>query len=219
MEFIFRTPQLSLSAAIADRTLTWWQEAGVGFYPVKAGREPYDSAYFEKYAAMAETPMGRAITRTRVEMVARHTESTVCDVGIGCGAFIMARRNAKRSTYGYDINPVAVAWLEERQFFVDPHMVPMPALTLWDVLEHIADFRSLVSQAREFVFVSLPIFSGALDVLRSKHYRKDEHFWYFTPQGLKGIFDALGFDCVEENNHEVALGRESIGSFAFKRRD
>jgi hypothetical protein len=219
MEPFLPIPQPVLLTALAGPHLSWFPEVGVGYYPVQAGpRAVYNEDYFARYQAQANTPIGRALMRSRVAFVERHNQGTVCDVGIGCGAFVDARRAARRTTYGYDVNPAGADWLEKRGLFVDPHVMKLPAITLWDVLEHIPDFRSLIAAVREHVFVSVPIFSGATHVLRSKHFRRDEHYWYFTNDGIVRVFDQLGFDCVETHTEETAIGREDIGSFAFQRR-
>jgi hypothetical protein len=108
-------------------------------------------------------------------------------------------------------------WLEQRQLFIDPHMVPFQGASMWDVLEHIADFRSLLANIREWLFLAIPIFRDSSHALESRHYRPDEHFWYFTRDGLVGVLGSLGFQLVEENDEETKLGREDIMSFAFKR--
>lgn len=219
MDSFLSSSQPVLLTALSGPQLAWYPEVGVGYYPVQAGpRDVYNEEYFARFKAQAETPIGRALMRSRVAFVERHQVGTVCDVGIGCGAFIEARRNARRTTYGYDVNPAGAAWLEDRKLFVDPHVVKLPAITLWDVLEHIPDFRALIACVREHVFVSLPIFSGPTNILRSKHFRRDEHCWYFSSDGIVRVFDQLGFECVETHREEVAIGREDIGSFAFKRK-
>ena len=65
--------------------------------------------------------------------------------------------------------------------------------------------------------MSIPIFEDGEHVLRSKHYRKDEHVWYFTARGLINVFADCGFDLVDMSRIETDIGREDIGSFAFKR--
>lgn len=160
--------------------------------------------------------------QARVDFVNRHFGGTVVDVGIGSGAFI-DRRNAagageRPTTFGFDVNPVAVAWLEARSLWLDPYQVQVPAVTFWDVLEHIPDFGALLDRVRSWVFVSVPIFTSAQHVLRSKHFRKDEHVWYFTSEGLIRTFDDCSFDLAAMNTIETDLGREDIGTFAFRRR-
>lgn len=207
--------------ACAARRLTWWPELGIGFYPVEAGAEPYDADYFERYQRQADTPIGRALMQARVDFVNRHFAGAVLDVGIGSGAFI-DRRNAasdgRPNTFGFDVNPVAVDWLKGRSLWLDPYRGQVPAVSLWDVLEHIPDFGALLDRVSSWVFVSVPIFTSAQHVLRSKHFRKDEHIWYFSNEGLIHTFDGCGFDLAAMNTIETDLGREDIGTFAFRRR-
>jgi len=155
--------------------------------------------------------------QARVNFVEQHYRGTLIDVGIGSGAFIEARRARRRTTYGYDVNPAGIEWLEDRSLFVDPHMVSFDAATLWDVLEHIPDFQSLLANVSEWLFVSLPIFRDHEHVLRSKHFKPDEHCWYFTRDGLISTMGMCGFSLITETSIETDLGREDIGTFAFKR--
>jgi hypothetical protein len=77
--------------------------------------------------------------------------------------------------------------------------------------------RALLANVREWVFVSLPIFRDAEHALRSKHFKPDEHCWYFTRNGLVFAMQTCGFALVSESNVETDLGREDIGTFAFRR--
>jgi Methyltransferase domain len=155
--------------------------------------------------------------QARFNFVEQHYRGTLIDVGIGSGAFIELRQGRRRTTYGYDVNTAGIEWLEERSLFVDPHLVSFDAATLWDVLEHIPDFQSLIGNVREWLFLSLPIFRDAEHALRSKHFRPDEHCWYFTRDGLVFAMKMCGFALVSESAIETNLGREDIGTFAFKR--
>ena len=155
--------------------------------------------------------------RARLNFVEQHYRGTLIDVGIGSGAFVELRRDRRRTTYGYDINPAAIYWLEERMLLVDPYLVAFDAMTLWDVLEHIEDFQPLLANVREWLFLSLPIFHDADHALRSKHYRPEEHCWYFSRDGLVTAMSMCGFALVSESTVETDLGREDIGTFAFRR--
>lgn len=201
----------------AEGRLTWWPELGVGHYPVTAGFEPYDREYFDNFARNAQTDLGRALMQGRCDFVEQHFQGALIDVGIGSGAFIEARQNRGRQTYGYDVNPIALEWLGERSLIVDPHLVMPAAVTLWDVLEHIPDFQSLLANVQKWVFVSVPIFCDVEHVLRSKHFKPDEHCWYFTRDGLVIAMNICGFELVSESRFETELGREDIGTFAFRR--
>jgi len=210
-------PVLSLVEQFAARRLTWWPQLGIGYYPVTAGLAPYDQAYFDRFARAAETKLGWALMRARCDFVERHFRGTLVDIGIGSGAFVDLRRRHLRQTYGYDVNPAGVRWLEERLLFTDPYRQTFAAMAFWDVLEHIAEFQALLANCREWLFLSLPIFRDAEHALASKHYRPDEHCWYFTRDGLVYAIAACGFSLVSESNMETELGREDIGSFAFRR--
>ncbi len=210
-------PAVSLFDEMTRGRLTWWPRPGVGWYPVETGMRPYNQAYFDRLRDMAKTELGLSLMRARCAMVERHCRGVVIDVGSGCGAFIDERRKWRRTTYGYDVSPASLEWLESRQLLIDPHLVPFHAATMWDVLEHIADFRLLLANVRDWLFLSLPIFRDAEHVLESKHFRPTEHFWYFTRDGLVSVIQSLGFELIEENDKETKLGRQDIGSFAFRR--
>jgi Methyltransferase domain len=155
--------------------------------------------------------------QARCNFVEQHYRGALVDVGIGSGAFIEARRSRHRTTYGYDVNPAGLAWLEQRMLLVDPHLVSFDAVTLWDVLEHIPDFQSLLANVKDWVFTSLPIFRDAEHALGSKHFKPEEHYWFFSRDGLVFAMKLCGFALVSESKVETELGREDIGTFAFRR--
>lgn len=192
--------------------LVFLPELGIGRYPVPAAR-PYDESYFAKYQQLADTETGRALTQARIQLVERYYTGLVLDVGIGAGQFV----DSRPETQGFDVNPAGVDWLNERGAYADLYANKWRALTMWDVLEHIDEPELAVQQATEFVFVSIPIFTDAGDILRSHHFRKNEHIWYFTDDGIQRWFADQGFECVEQNTIECQLGRKGVASYAFQR--
>lgn len=176
----------------------------------------YDRAYFERYAAMSQTVMSTKLNAFRRSFVRRRWHGELVDVGIGCGAFINAM--PPRKAFGYDINPVGAEWLRQRELYWDLYRSPANAATFWDSLEHIPVPKEVLDQVRFWAFVSIPIFDDLDHVLRSKHFRPNEHYWYFTEQGFKEFAEGAGFCAVETSTIETALGRESIMSFALRRR-
>lgn len=193
-----------------ERNLAWLQDLGIGYLPVTAN--VYDESYFQAYNAMKETPIGLALNKARTELVDRYTKGSVLDIGVGNGAFVEGREN----TYGYDINPSAVSWLIERKKYRHP-LRGGDALTFWDSLEHIANPTLMLQGAKEFVFISCPIYDDVQHVLRSKHYKPNEHCWYWTLQGLVLFMSMFDFEVQETNWMETEIGREDIGTFVFKR--
>lgn len=201
-----------LAEDLTQKGLTWWPELEMGWYPVT--ESPYDAAYFAKYRRMDETDAGAALTRERVNLVRRHhRDGKCCDVGIGGGRFVI-----KSGAQGFDINQEAVSWLKKCGFFSDPYREEFDTLTFWDSLEHIPDIQGVLARAGKFVFVSIPIFDGPEHILRSKHFRKNEHFWYFTRRGFIDFMVREGFAPLEISLMEQDIGREDIESFAFVRR-
>lgn len=192
--------------------LVWMPELGVGYYPVDDSDSPYDAAYFAKYVQYENTPIGRAINAFRVDLVSKHIGSDqLVDIGIGSGAFIKARG---RNTVGYDINPESLRWLAEQGMLWDNPENGVVNASFWDSLEHLPNPGEMVRH-RQVVFVSLPIFEDFNHVLRSKHFRKTEHRWYWTRAGLINWFSGMGFACVERNTEETRIGREDIETFVF----
>ena len=192
-------------------SLVWYPEHGMGYSPVLA--RTYSGDYFADYVTKAAAPMGAQLTRARIEMVDRHWDGFLVDVGIGCGQFVSARPDTK----GYDVNPVGVRWLKERGLYWDLYAQLAPALSFWDALEHIPDPAAALGRTYRWAFVSLPVFESGEQVLRSKHYKPGEHLWYWTKVGFARWAEKQGFVVRAENDVETQLGREGICSFALER--
>ena len=189
--------------------LVWLPKLGIGYYPVEAS--PYDESYWERYQSYKHTPIGIKLNQARIDIVYRYYWQTIVDVGIGNAAFIEVIPNGK----GTDINPAAIEWLTKNDKLWTPGDVE--AMTFWDSLEHIHNPEPLLNHARRYVFVSCPIYQDRDHILRSKHFRPDEHCWYWTKDGLELFMSNFGFSLVEYSNVESRIGREDIGSFVFKR--
>jgi len=197
--------------------LIWYDDKGHGFYLVTRPAA-YDQAYFDKYVGYAKTELGELLTSIRVALVNKHLPlgMPLIDVGVGCGQFLesMARF---RPCHGYDVNPVAVQMLKDTGRWRDPYETDPLALTFWDSFEHIAQPANILARQAAIIFMSLPVFHNRDHVLRSRHFRPDEHFWYFTNWGLVRVMDQMGYRCIEMNYHETSAGREDIGTFVFVR--
>lgn len=189
--------------------LVWFPEIGIGYYPVSDF--PYGKDYFEKYEKMGSTEMGKAITKARVDLVNKYTHGEVIDIGIGSGEFVSSREN----TFGYDVNPFGVDWLLKNDKLKNPSGAE--SMSFWDSLEHIQDPSGILFEIKEYAFISIPLFKDANHVLTSRHFRKDEHFWYFTLFGLQLFMNKFGLHLVEWNMMETELGREDIGTFVFRK--
>lgn len=189
----------------------WLHNDGVGYLRVQD--TPYDAEYFQKYVGYEETEIGILLNGARLDLVSSWCpEGSLVDVGIGSGQFMAAA-----GSYGFDVNPVAVEMLNDKGLMLDPHFEDVDCATFWDSLEHIEEIAEILAHVKKFAFVSIPIFRDLQHVLGSKHYRPDEHCWYFTEDGFNKFMCAHGFDVIERNTMETDLGREDIGTFVCKR--
>lgn len=194
--------------------LIWYPDLELGYLPVGAG-VPYDAEYFQKYVGYKANPIGAKLTAARVDLASKHCGvDAVTDIGIGCGHFIEVRGGA---TYGYDVNPVAIRWLLERDLWADPFAGSPMNVTCWDSLEHMEHPDLFIDRVKKTVIVSLPVFDDLEHVLRSKHFRPGEHVWYWTEDGFVRWMLERGFACLEQNWMETTFGREDIGTFVFER--
>lgn len=205
--------QTNLPAGLKN-TLLWSEDLGQGFHT--APPMHYDGGYFANYQKLDQTPMGAALTQARVDLVNKYAPVGVTiDIGIGGGRFV-----EDAHAFGFDVCPDAIKWLKGRGRWADFYSANRPsptAITCWDSLEHIPDIDGFMSYVPNWLFVSMPIYTGLNGVLTSKHYKPGEHLHYWTLPGFLGWAESQGFECLEYNKMETDLGREGITTFVLKR--
>lgn len=185
----------------------------VGYLASRAGDSTYDKDYFLNYRQSAFTEIGMALTEARINLVRDNTlwEDKICDVGVGSGEFAIWCNN------GYDVNPHAVEFLKTVGVFANPYEEEFDYLCFWDVLEHIDDPREILDRAKKGVFISMPIYRDFNDIVYSKHFKPNEHIWYFSVHGLVKHMLECDFELVVFDKRETVIGRHEIGSFFFRR--
>lgn len=200
-----------LSNSLAQEQLVWLPELGMGWYPVTAS--PYDDSYWQSYREKDYTPIGDVLNTARVALARKWSAvpSRTVDVGIGGGRFC-----AEFGCKGWDVNPRALEWLLNRGAALDPSVRRVDCATFWDSLEHIHDPRPILANIERVALVSMPIYTDVAHVLRSKHFKKDEHCWYFTRVGLIRFMERHGFTLGGWSTMEQPM-REDIETFAFLR--
>ena len=194
----------------------WWPRKGYGFM-APAKRFDYDRAYFDRCAMQEQTDVGLNLAELRMQFVRRNRRPplSICDVGVGAGLFTSLMQCS-----GFDVNPHAIQMLQKVGRWADLTRTNIhDTLCFWDSFEHIMSPEILVRQAARNVYISLPVFKSSEHAFGSKHFKPDEHLWYFTERGLLGWMGEQGFALVERNNDEERYGREGIGSFHFQRVD
>jgi hypothetical protein len=215
-----------ISGQIVDGDLTIFQSLGIAVQTDlrSAVPVPYDKEYFEKYRHYEGSPIARAINRGRVGLVQKYcSNSDILDIGIGSGEFLRACDRARVGRcYGFDVNPYGIDLLYRENRYINPYKdLPrsIGGMTCWDSLEHLIDPYALVSRLYpgQYLFLSLPIFADLRRIRDSKHYRPNEHFFYFTDCGLVGWLEGSGFTLLERSSFEIEAGREDIHSYVFLR--
>lgn len=198
---------------------TMLKNIGYAFYDELEPCE-YDQAYFDRYAAYEGSEICTKLNEFRVGLAAKYAKSVI-DIGIGSGEFLKQCKKAGLNVNGYDVNPAGVKWLKRRKIYIDPYIADWQwdAVCLWDVLEHIADPRILLSRipAGAYAIITIPCFEKLEDIETSHHLRSTEHHHYYTRDGFVGFMARQKFVLIEESDKEVLIGREQVRSFVFKK--
>jgi SAM-dependent methyltransferase len=221
---------------LAAFRLQWLEPIGVGFLDVDAflaergGGHVYDQAYFDAYRRIANDPIGIALNEFRAGLLWDYLPeaecpgpevATVLDVGVGDGAFLRMAGQilslGQCKLLGADINPAAITYLEELGQLGSIED-GADVMCFWDSLEHFRDPRVPLRTCRKLALVSLPTFTSAEQAVTSKHFKPEEHFWYFTPWAFRQFADQEGFDVIDQRETETVLGREGISTFVLRRR-
>lgn len=177
----------------------------------------YNDSYFEHYVQCESSEIAKKLNSGRSDITKKYCQSLL-DIGIGSGEFI---KTSPLKVLGYDINPSGVDWLKSRGIYHDPYEnVPeVDGFTFWDALEHIPEPHKILELINpgKFAFISMPIFTDLTLVRESKHYKPNEHYYYFTASGMINWLKEYNFELVELSDLESRSGRERILTFVFKR--
>jgi len=197
--------------------LTWDKEKDLGFYPVTDAS--YEDFYFNASIKNSESPIAPELNDFRTSLVNSFTRGLVLDFGVGVGQFVHWRKNC----LGYDICPQAVKWLRKEKLFFNPYKEDLnergiTGVTFFDSLEHLRTPEEILKRiTKQYVFVSLPIFQDKEHVLKSRHFKPCEHYWYFTHNSFCRFVKDCGFKMLDCRNDEIYIGRVDIYTFIFRR--
>lgn len=194
-------------------------ERGIAYQTDMSTSVPYEVDYFNKYIQYENTEIANQINNFRTSITEKYCKNSILDVGVGSGEFI--KKSKRLKVYGYDVNPYGIQWLKEKELFIDPYLsIPeeIEGLSFWDSLEHMKEPSKILLLCNNYVFISIPIIEDLRRIKDSKHYRPNEHYHYFTHDGIISFLDDLDFNLIEESDAEVIAGRQNIYSFVFKKR-
>jgi len=197
--------------------LNWCKKEGIMYQRDMSKSVKYDNNYYQKYVNYENTDISKKINQGRKNITEKYCLS-VLDIGIGSGEFI---KNSGIKVYGFDINEKAIEWLNNLGLFLDPYkeMPKVDGLSFWDSLEHIPNPNDLLSLFKpdQYAFVSVPTFTDLSKVKNNKHYRPDEHYYYFTIDGMIRSMKDSNFELIEVDDFETQAGREDITTFVFRK--
>lgn len=216
--------ELSIFDAYDDADLRIYPLAGVAVQIDQSTLVPYDDAYFAKYQGYEGLPIAERLNRFRGTFAKTNEVEAVLDIGVGSLQFLRAAVPPQVSKFGYDINPIAIAELQAQGWWLDLEslqQVPIKVgvVTLWDTFEHLPDPAWLLAKIRpgQRLCLSLPIFPDLTKIRESRHYRPNEHLTYWTDGGLRTYFARAGFTLEASSTEETKCGRDSIGSYRYRK--
>lgn len=181
----------------------------------------YDKDYFDKYIKYGGSQTEVILNKIRKDTVNKFYRGPILDIGVGNGSFITDYAKEFLGSKGYDINQSAVDMLKSADMYSD-NLSSFGAMTFWDSLEHMVNPIKMLSfiPVGGWAFVSIPIFKNLREIRKSKHYRPDEHLWYFTSDGFIRFMEGeCGFRVVDQHVLETTEGgREDIKTFSCVKR-
>jgi len=199
--------------------LNWCIEKEIAYQRDNEKSVEYGEDYYKKYINYENTEISKKLNRGRISITEKYCKE-ILDIGIGSGEFI---RGLNIKAFGFDINKYAIDWLKKENIYINPYekMPKVCGITFWDSLEHIPKPSEILSTVKtnQYVFISMPIFRSISDVKSSKHYRPNEHYYYFTCKGLNYYMSDLGFKLIEIDDFETQAGREDILTFVFQKQN
>jgi 2-polyprenyl-3-methyl-5-hydroxy-6-metoxy-1,4-benzoquinol methylase len=163
--------------------------------------------------------------RGRARLVERHLArrpAKVLDVGCAAGYFLRVMRERGHDVYGVEVSAhiaqVAVAALGRERVHpgsldsacadsATPGITPrsFDLVTMWDVIEHVADPQTLLRQAKAMlkpdgtlVLETQNIASKFARLLgrRWQHFKHEEHLYHFDPTTVARLLEQSGFTVV-----------------------
>lgn len=170
----------------------------------------YDIQYWHKMIRQ-NSGSAETINKIRWDFVSKIKPKTVLDFGAGpCFFSAFAPENIKIDTY--DIAPWPQTGINHNYYDL---------ITMWDVIEHIPDLKTLEPflKLTKAVALTTPILPKGKDVKTWKHYKPDEHVSLFTKQSLQEYFRNFGFRLIKSGYPECDCGiRQDIFSVLFKKK-
>ena len=134
------------------------------------------------------------------------------DVGCAAGFCLLALRELGFDAHGVEVSEAIASYAREQLGFDTLHIgtlddapyddATFDLITMWDVIEHVADPGALLRTARSLLKPEglLVVETQNIDSLfaralgpRWHHYKHEEHIYHFTPESLRRLLGDAGF--------------------------
>ena len=181
---------------------------------------PYEFDYFQNFVNLKNTNISKKLNKFRVSLTKKYSKNgKILDIGIGSGEFV---ENIKKNIFGFDINPYGISWLKNKNIYLNPYyqdISKISVVTMWDAIEHMTNpcyFLSLLKK-NQHVIITMPIYDNFTKINLSKHFKKNEHLYYWTNQSFEWYMNQNGFKLIEISDEENKCGRQGVRTFVFKK--
>ena len=144
----------------------------------------------------------------------------ILDVGYNTGGFLKLALQYEYKPYGIEVNKYAIKqspWIQNISWD-EVGDIDFKLVSFFDSLEHMRNLEVLRSMRTAFILVSFPdVGDRDIEALKTwKHYRPNEHLFYFNRYTLKGLMNNIGYDLIVYENVEGPI-REDITTGIFKK--
>ncbi len=197
----------------------------------------YGQEYLDVYEALGHSVMSMKLCQWR-----RAYAESWCDDGaeniildFGCGYSPIIKQMTEGALgqwnsglanwFGTDCNELVaeVPHMNGRWILVDEvNLKTFDVICFFDVIEHLRDYRSILKQVAvgSAIVITVPCWEdwdNINDIQSWLHFKPGEHFLYGSSKGW--ILEMLnrGFELIDHNTHETALGRLDSHTMAFKK--
>lgn len=190
--------------------------------------EPAPYTYTPDYANAQSTT--EAMSYLRLGIIAREmgydalTGANVIELGPGSGVMMEVMRRHCRGVDGFDLAKTEHSTISHDQAIGRRWTL----LVACDVLEHFPKLESLFDYNFDWAYLSTPCRPEAVDwneLAGWRHFKPDEHLWYFSRDELAKWFEQHGYE-VRYAGHAEDLIRDrwdrskgNISSYVIKRRE
>jgi SAM-dependent methyltransferase len=171
----------------------------------------YDADYYKTIATAGETSAPKRWQKQRARISRYKQKGTILDIGCSSGGFLGTMKREGWKLYGIEIAAIMAERARSRTgaevFVGDALDAPFPpqsfdVVTCFDVLEHLNQPRQFLAKVLEWLksggvfYTMLPnIDSWEARLLGSYWYGLElpRHLYHFSPQSLRRLMNALGF--------------------------